>query len=488
MPRHSRATIGPRSTAWASAWIPPPRPKRWCSRGTAACWTGSARRIGGEAADGGAARGRAWLGAGAGHARPRGRAHRAPQARDHSRLQLGRSAHAVHRAHAVRARALAHVPARARRDAVCGLPVARFPASAPAAELAALAHAARVGAEARGARLLRSLSGAPSAARRVRPAREGRHLRARRTAGGFAVGFARSPRHSVGVVELAHAAGGQPGRPGAPGGHGRGRFPVLLHRRAGRGPPPRRDPRRVGAHLARAPLRPAGADRGGGGGARSRALDLPALRPRHGGCDPERGRDGPPCQAPGALAAGLSRVLRLHRGALLVARAVGARSGARGAGGGDPRPLAGRRGARARGLPLPGSRVRRRHLPARSRLPAGALVHGPPRGARHARVHARPSRHGGTAVVQPADRPRGPPPDRRPRPSRARAGSGVRRGGRGAAAGCVMKPGEIAKSVSRGAFYLAVEKVAALVSGTVYFALLLRWMGPTKYGIITLGL
>jgi O-antigen/teichoic acid export membrane protein len=51
-----------------------------------------------------------------------------------------------------------------------------------------------------------------------------------------------------------------------------------------------------------------------------------------------------------------------------------------------------------------------------------------------------------------------------------------------------VRPGEIARSVSRGAFYLAVEKVAALVSGTVYFALLLRWMGPTKYGIITLGL
>lgn len=51
-----------------------------------------------------------------------------------------------------------------------------------------------------------------------------------------------------------------------------------------------------------------------------------------------------------------------------------------------------------------------------------------------------------------------------------------------------MKPGEIAHSVSRGAFYLAIEKVAALVSGVLYFALLLRWMGPTKYGIITLAL
>jgi len=51
-----------------------------------------------------------------------------------------------------------------------------------------------------------------------------------------------------------------------------------------------------------------------------------------------------------------------------------------------------------------------------------------------------------------------------------------------------VKPGEIARSVSRGAFYLAVEKVAALLSGILYFALLLRWMGPTKYGIITLAL
>ncbi len=51
-----------------------------------------------------------------------------------------------------------------------------------------------------------------------------------------------------------------------------------------------------------------------------------------------------------------------------------------------------------------------------------------------------------------------------------------------------MKPGEIAQSVTRGAFYLAVEKAVALVSGVLYFALLLRWMGPTKYGIITLAL
>ncbi len=51
-----------------------------------------------------------------------------------------------------------------------------------------------------------------------------------------------------------------------------------------------------------------------------------------------------------------------------------------------------------------------------------------------------------------------------------------------------MKKGEIARSVSRGAFYLTIERVAALISGTAYFALLLRWLGPTKYGIITLAL
>jgi O-antigen/teichoic acid export membrane protein len=51
-----------------------------------------------------------------------------------------------------------------------------------------------------------------------------------------------------------------------------------------------------------------------------------------------------------------------------------------------------------------------------------------------------------------------------------------------------MERGEIARNISRGAFYLAVEKTAALLSGMVYFALLLRWLGPTKYGIITLAL
>jgi O-antigen/teichoic acid export membrane protein len=51
-----------------------------------------------------------------------------------------------------------------------------------------------------------------------------------------------------------------------------------------------------------------------------------------------------------------------------------------------------------------------------------------------------------------------------------------------------VKRGEIAHTVSRGAFYLTLEKGAALFSGVAYFALLLRWLGPTKYGIMTLAL
>ncbi len=48
-----------------------------------------------------------------------------------------------------------------------------------------------------------------------------------------------------------------------------------------------------------------------------------------------------------------------------------------------------------------------------------------------------------------------------------------------------MKPGAIARSVTRGTFFLAVEKVVALVSTLVYIALLSRWLGPTKYGVFS---
>jgi O-antigen/teichoic acid export membrane protein len=51
-----------------------------------------------------------------------------------------------------------------------------------------------------------------------------------------------------------------------------------------------------------------------------------------------------------------------------------------------------------------------------------------------------------------------------------------------------VKRGEIAQHVTRGAFYLAAEKAAALASGMLYFALMLRWLGPTNYGMLTLAL
>ena len=51
-----------------------------------------------------------------------------------------------------------------------------------------------------------------------------------------------------------------------------------------------------------------------------------------------------------------------------------------------------------------------------------------------------------------------------------------------------MKRGEIARHVTRGAFFLALEKTAALLTGMLYFALMLRWLGPTNYGMLTLAL
>ncbi len=51
-----------------------------------------------------------------------------------------------------------------------------------------------------------------------------------------------------------------------------------------------------------------------------------------------------------------------------------------------------------------------------------------------------------------------------------------------------MRSGEIARFVSRGAFWLGLEKVAALISGIAYSVLLLRWLGPTKFGIMTIAL
>ncbi len=51
-----------------------------------------------------------------------------------------------------------------------------------------------------------------------------------------------------------------------------------------------------------------------------------------------------------------------------------------------------------------------------------------------------------------------------------------------------MRPGEFAHSVSRGAFWLVLEKVAALLSSVAYSMLILRWLGPRQFGIMTLAL
>ena len=51
-----------------------------------------------------------------------------------------------------------------------------------------------------------------------------------------------------------------------------------------------------------------------------------------------------------------------------------------------------------------------------------------------------------------------------------------------------MRHRELVHDVSRGAFWLVLEKSAALVSGVAYSVLLLRWLGPTKFGIMALAL
>jgi PST family polysaccharide transporter len=51
-----------------------------------------------------------------------------------------------------------------------------------------------------------------------------------------------------------------------------------------------------------------------------------------------------------------------------------------------------------------------------------------------------------------------------------------------------MARGEMARSIARGAFYLTIEKVANLASGTLYSMLLYRWLGPTKLGMMGLAL
>lgn len=48
--------------------------------------------------------------------------------------------------------------------------------------------------------------------------------------------------------------------------------------------------------------------------------------------------------------------------------------------------------------------------------------------------------------------------------------------------------GNILRNVSRGSFYLGVEQVAGLVAGLLYSVIVLRWLGPWSYGMLSLGL
>ena len=51
-----------------------------------------------------------------------------------------------------------------------------------------------------------------------------------------------------------------------------------------------------------------------------------------------------------------------------------------------------------------------------------------------------------------------------------------------------MKPGEIARHITRGAFFLVLEKGTTFLAGTLYLAITLRWLGPTHYGHLSLAL
>jgi PST family polysaccharide transporter len=48
--------------------------------------------------------------------------------------------------------------------------------------------------------------------------------------------------------------------------------------------------------------------------------------------------------------------------------------------------------------------------------------------------------------------------------------------------------GSILRNVSRGSFFLATEQLVGLVSGLLYSIIVLRWLGPWTYGMLSLGL
>jgi O-antigen/teichoic acid export membrane protein len=51
-----------------------------------------------------------------------------------------------------------------------------------------------------------------------------------------------------------------------------------------------------------------------------------------------------------------------------------------------------------------------------------------------------------------------------------------------------VRSGEVAYNVSRGAFWLGLEKLAALLSGVAYSMFVSRWLGTSRFGVITLAI
>ncbi len=50
-----------------------------------------------------------------------------------------------------------------------------------------------------------------------------------------------------------------------------------------------------------------------------------------------------------------------------------------------------------------------------------------------------------------------------------------------------MKRGDVVKSLTKGTFFLGMEKGIGILSTILYTLLLARWLGPTKYGMFTLA-
>jgi PST family polysaccharide transporter len=50
-----------------------------------------------------------------------------------------------------------------------------------------------------------------------------------------------------------------------------------------------------------------------------------------------------------------------------------------------------------------------------------------------------------------------------------------------------VKSGEVARNLSRGAFFLGTEKIVTSASTILYSALIARWLGPSKYGMFALA-